>query len=85
MSVTIRFCTALTRDIGNTKKAAQAGPVILTEHDQPAYALMNIEQYKEITRNTQSILDLLAMPGAEDIQFTPPRMQDSACEPANLS
>ena len=74
MSVTTISSTALTRDIGKTKKAAQAGPVILTEDGQPAYVLMNIEQYKEIIENAQSILDLLAMPGAEDIEFTPPRL-----------
>jgi len=77
MSVTIIPCTALTRDIGKTKKAAQAGPVILTERDQSAYVLINIEQYKEIIGNAQSILDLLNMPGTEDIDFTPPRMQDT--------
>lgn len=74
MSVTIIPCTALTRDIGKTKKAAQAGPVILTERDQSAYVLINIEQYKEITGNAQSILDLLSMPGAEDIDFNLPRL-----------
>ncbi|CAK8722827.1 Antitoxin Phd/YefM, type II toxin-antitoxin system [Candidatus Electrothrix aarhusensis] len=58
MSVTTISSTALTRDIGKTKKAAQAGPVILTEDGQPAYVLMNIEQYKEIIENAQSILDL---------------------------
>jgi hypothetical protein len=74
MSVTTISSTALTRDIGKTKKAAQAGPVILTEDGQPAYVLMNIEQYKEIIENAQSILDLLTLPGAEDIDFNPPRL-----------
>ena len=83
MSVTTISSTALTKDIGKTKKAAQARPVIITEDGQPAYVLMNIEQYKDIIGNTQSILDLLAMPGAEDIQFTPPRMQDTITPQSN--
>ncbi|MCI5139589.1 MAG: type II toxin-antitoxin system Phd/YefM family antitoxin [Candidatus Electrothrix sp. AR1] len=85
MSITTISCTALTRDIGKTKKAAQSNPIIITERDQPAYVLMTIEQYKKIVGNVKNILDLLAMPDAEDIELTPPRMQDSVCEPADIS
>jgi PHD/YefM family antitoxin component YafN of YafNO toxin-antitoxin module len=77
MSITIISGTALNRNVGKAKKSAQTGPVIITDCGKPAYVLMNIDQYQQITGNVKNILDLLAMPGTEDIQFTPPRMQDT--------
>ena len=85
MSITTISCTALNRDIGKAKKAAQTGPVIITDRGNPAYVLMNIGQYRKVTGSKKNILDLLAMPGAGDIDFTPPRMQDSTFKPAEFS
>ncbi len=85
MSITTMSSRIFNRDIGKAKKAAQTGPVIITDRGNPAYVLMNIGQYQQVTGSRKNILDLLAMPGAEDIEFTPPRMQDSVCEPADLS
>jgi hypothetical protein len=45
----------------------------------------NIEQYQKVTRTNKNILDLLALPGVENIEFTPPRMQNKTFEPADLS
>ena len=85
MSITTISSRSFNRDIGKAKKAARTGPVIITDRDQPAYVLMNIEQYRKVTGTKKNILDLLALPGAEDIEFTPPRMQDKTFEPADLS
>ncbi|MCI5168544.1 MAG: type II toxin-antitoxin system Phd/YefM family antitoxin [Candidatus Electrothrix sp. GM3_4] len=85
MSITTISGTALNRNVGKAKKAAQTGPVIITDCGKPAYILMNIAQYQEVIGNIKNILDLLPMPDAEDIEFNPPRMQNSACEPADLS
>ncbi|MCI5217923.1 MAG: type II toxin-antitoxin system Phd/YefM family antitoxin [Candidatus Electrothrix sp. LOE2] len=74
MSSTTMSCTALNRNIGKAKKAARTGPVIITNRGQPAYVLMNIAQYQQVTGNGKNIVDLLAMPGAEDIDFNPPRL-----------
>ncbi len=85
MSITTISSRTFNRDIGKAKKAAQTGPVIITDRGHPAYVLMNIAQYRKVTSTKKNILDLLAMPGAEDIEFTPPRLQDNVVEPADLS
>ncbi len=85
MSITTISSRTFNRDIGKAKKAARTGPVIITDRDRPAYVLMNIEQYRKVTGTKKNILDLLTLPGAEDIEFTPPRMQDKIFEPADLS
>lgn len=74
MSITTMSSRTFNRDIGKAKKAAQTGPVIITDRGQPTHVLMNIEQYQKVTGSRKNILDLLAMPGAEDIDFNPPRM-----------
>ncbi|CAK8713065.1 Antitoxin [Candidatus Electrothrix laxa] len=74
MSVTTISGTALNRNVGKAKKAAQTGPVIITDCGKPAYVLMNIDQYQQIIGNAKNILDLVAMPGAEDVDFNSPRL-----------
>jgi hypothetical protein len=36
--------------------------------------LLSVEEYQKITGRQQSIVDLLAMPEAEEIEFEPPRL-----------
>ena len=85
MSITTMSSRIFNRDIGKAKKAAEAGPVIITDRGHPAYVLMNITQYREVTGTKKNILDLLSMSGAGDIEFVPPRIQDDLAEPADLS
>jgi len=85
MSVTIISSRELNHDIGKAKKAAQKGPVIITDRGNPAHVLMTVEQYQHITGTHKNILDLLAMPGVADIDFEPPRLGDDICRPADLS
>lgn len=85
MSITTMSSRTFNRDIGKAKKAARTGPVIITDRDEPAYVLMNIEEYQRVTGTNKNILDLLALPGVADIDFDPPRMQNKTFEPADLS
>ncbi len=45
----------------------------------------NTEQHRKVTGTNKNILNLLALHGVEDIEFTPPRMQDTTFESADLS
>ena len=47
--------------------------------------LLSIEEYQRLTGNIQSIVDLLAMPNAEEIDFDPPRLPGKLFKPADLS
>ncbi|MFM7266299.1 MAG: type II toxin-antitoxin system prevent-host-death family antitoxin [Cyanobium sp.] len=63
------------RDLAGAKRAAHAGPVIVTDRGRPTYALLRIEDYYQMagTRRT-SLLDVMdGLPGG-DFAFEPPRL-----------
>ena len=45
----------------------------ITDRGQIAHVLLSIEEYQKLTERHRNIADALAMPGAEDIEFNPPR------------
>lgn len=55
------------------KKAALEGQVFIADRGKPAHMLITIEEYQRLTRGNQNIIDMLAMPGADDFEFEPPR------------
>lgn len=61
------------QDIGAAKKAAHDGPVFITDRGRPAHVLLTIDDYRRLTEGQSSIIDMLALPGAEDIEFEPGR------------
>jgi prevent-host-death family protein len=71
------------QDASGAKRAASKGPVIITDRGRPAHVLLTIEAYQKLTQKSASITDLLAMPGAADIAFEPPRM-GRVSRPADL-
>lgn len=66
-----------TRDVGAAKRAAALGPVVITDRGRPAFALLKIEDYYELTGKREvSLLDLMdAIPGGEGIDFEPQAVQ----------
>ncbi len=62
------------QNTSGAKKAAQEGPVFITDRGRQAYVLLTIEDYWRLGAAGPSIIDLLAMPGVEDIDFEAPRM-----------
>ena len=73
------------QDASGAKKAANKGPVIITDRGKPAHVLLSIEEYQRLTGNIQNIVDLLAMPNADDIEFGPPKVSGELFKPADLS
>lgn len=70
MPVTTLSSRDLNQDIGRAKRAANNGPVIITDHGKPAHVLLSYEQYQRITGQKQSLLETLSQPaGIEDIDF----------------
>jgi prevent-host-death family protein len=72
------------QDASGAKRAAEKGPVIITDRGRPAHVLLSIEAYRKLTQKSASITDLLAMPGAADIPFEAPRVGRIA-KPVNLT
>lgn len=72
------------QDVSRAKRAADNGPVIITDRGEPAYVLLRHEAYRRLTGRGPSIRELLDMPGTEDIEFDPPRSR-SVWRPIDLS
>jgi prevent-host-death family protein len=72
------------QNTSGAKRAADAGPVFITDRGRPAHVLLSIEEYQRLSGGSGSIADLLAMPGAADIDFDPPRV-GAIARPADFS
>lgn len=84
MSITTISSRTFNQDASGAKRAAQSGPVVITDRGRPSHVLLTIEEYRRITGDEASIVDLLAAPGLADIPFDPPRMR-SIARPVDLS
>ena len=73
------------QDTGRAKKLAGNGPVFITDRGRPAHVLLTIEDYRKLAGGERSIIDMLAMPGQEDIEFEPERLDGPLHRPADLS
>ena len=62
-------------------QASQHGPVIITEQDQPAYVLMNMEEYRRLQDPPRTLGEALAMPGSADVEFDPPKLDVKLRDP----
>jgi prevent-host-death family protein len=73
------------QDIGRAKRAADRGPVVITDRGKPAYVLLRHDAYRRLLGKAPTIRDLLGQPGAEDIEFDPPRFGTGLFRPPSLS
>jgi PHD/YefM family antitoxin component YafN of YafNO toxin-antitoxin module len=60
------------------KRAANNGPVFITDRGQPAYVLMRMELYQRMTGSEKTIIDLLTMPEDVDVDLEIPRSRELA-------
>ena len=81
---TILTSREFNQDASGAKRAANEGPVFITDRGRPAHVLLGIEEYQRLTAGPGSIIDLLAMPGVEDIEFEAPCAQGLS-RPADLA
>ena len=78
MPITTLSSRAFNQDASKAKKAAQGGPVFITDRGRPAHVLLTFEAYQKMTGGGAEIADLLMMPGVEDIEFDLPISRDLA-------
>lgn len=61
------------------KKAAQGGPVIITERGRPAHVLLSYEEYQQLVASKGSIIEALGQPpGVEAVELDIPPLRDPA-------
>jgi len=81
---TILSSREFNQDTSGAKRAADQGPVFITDRGRPAHVLLTIEEYQRLTGGSGSIVDMLALPGVEEIEFEPPKMGEVS-RPVDLS
>jgi len=71
MSITTLSSREFNQDVTRAKKAARHGPVFITARGKPSHVLLNLDDYRNLTRQRQSIVDILGMD--EDVEFEVPQ------------
>ena len=84
MTITTLSSREFNQGASQAKRAANNGPVFITDRGRPAHVLMSFEDYQRLTKQRRNIADALAMPGIADIEFELPRVTIGA-QPADLS
>ena len=64
------------QDTGRAKKAAEKGPVFITDRGRPSHVLLSIDDYRRIAGSRTRIADALAMPGAAEIELPLPERRE---------
>jgi prevent-host-death family protein len=84
MATTTLTSREFNQDTSRAKKAAQRGPVFITDRGRPAHVLLSIEEYRRLTGGGMSLAEALAQPGDADFDFDPPRLRGGLFKPADL-
>jgi len=84
MTITTLSSREFNQAASEAKRAANDGPVFITDRGRPAHVLMSMALYRRLTGSRQKIADLLAMPGIENVDLEIPRLRDLA-RPADFS
>ena len=84
MTITTLSSREFNQGASEAKRAANNGPVFITDRGRPAHVLMSFEEYQRLTKQRRNIADALAMPSVADIEFEPPRVTIKS-RPADLS
>ncbi len=78
MTITTLSSRQFNQDASKAKKAAQEGPVVITDRGRPAHVLLTFDDYKRLSGTHTKIADLLAMPGAEEVELVIPQWTEPA-------
>ncbi len=83
MSITTVSGQEFNRDSSGARRAAQNGPVFITDRGRPAHVLLTMDDYQRLAGPHKDIASLLAM-SSPDIDFEPQPVQP-VFKPADLS
>ncbi len=76
MAITTISSREFNQNSGRAKRAAAKGPVFITDRGRASHVLLSLKEYESLANKQKNILELLAMPGLEEIDpdFEFPRM-----------
>ena len=84
MSTRVISSREFNHDVGKAKRAADEGPVVITDRGRPAYVLMKHEDFRRLKGSGVTMFDLLRDDEASDFDFEPPRARDVGPRPVEF-
>ncbi len=78
MSIVTLSAREFNQHASEAKKAANLGPVFITDRGRPAHVLLSYADYQKIVGIQDNISDLLGMKDIENIDFSAPKLNDFA-------
>ena len=76
MTATTVSSREFNQDVTRAKRAAERGPVFITDRGEPAHVLLTIQEYQRLTAEHRTLAEALSMPGLSDIQLEFPRSRE---------
>jgi len=84
MATRKRTSREFNQDTGGAKRAAEEGPVYITDRGRPSHVLLTFADYQRLSATQPGIIERLGEPaGVEDTIFDAPASRDRA-EPASF-
>lgn len=83
MPITTVTSREFNQDSGRAKKAAEKGPVFITDRGQPSHVLLSIDDYRRLAGGQAKIADLLSHAASAGVDLPIVRRADRA-RPAKL-
>ena len=84
MPITTLSSREFNQDSSRAKKAAESGPVFITDRGKPAHVLLSIDDYRKLAGQEMMLAEALAQTDVPDFDFTPARMSE-IIRPPDLS
>ena len=70
----------LDQDVGRAKRAAEEGPVVITDRGQPSHVLLSWAEYRRLTGGPRKLAAVLSAPTLSEIPFEPEKSGLKASE-----
>ena len=73
MPITTMTSREFNQDASRAKKAAEEGPVFITDRGRPKHVLLSIGDYQKLTGDQMTVAEALAQRDSSEFDFDPPR------------
>ncbi|HEY2709645.1 MAG TPA: type II toxin-antitoxin system Phd/YefM family antitoxin [Caulobacteraceae bacterium] len=82
MTTTTLSARQFNQDSSKVRRAAQDGPVVITDRGRPSLVVMTYQDYQQLTGRGMSLAEALA--ADDDVEFDPPRLRDDIAKPVDF-
>jgi hypothetical protein len=83
MAITTLSSREFYQDAGRAKRAAEQGPVIITDRGEPSLVVLKYDDYRRLSGTAPTLFDLVGQIGPEgDFEFDPPKLDITLKPPA---